>query len=182
MLVRRLSIFCVLLALAAVPAAAGSDFNIIYGTKSMDDDFAPFDSQQSLMASLTLGDDNWPVYLAVDFLLSDDDSMDGSTVFTEGSTRELAFGARKVWDHSRVRPFVGGGITRIEGEFRRENLIVDDAALGFWLDAGVFWRIGDSFNLGIEGRMSRAKVEIGPDGSEVEAGGESVGLLVGFGW
>ncbi len=179
-MMRRLSILCVLLCLAAAPALAGADFNIIYGTKSMEDAWAPFEDQQSLMGQLTVGDDNWPVYLAVDFLLSDESAQ--GEFYNEGSTRELAVGARKIWDHSRVRPFIGAGITRIEGEFSRDALRVDDATLGLWLDAGIFWRLGDSFNLGIEGRISRASVEIGPDRSKVEAGGEQLGLLVGFGW
>ena len=102
--------------------------------------------------------------------------------FTEGSTREIDIGVRKIWDRGVTRPFIGGGLGRIEGEFQVRSTTVEDDTIGFWLDAGVFWRIGESFNIGFEGRLSRGEVRIGPDDTEIEAGGEHFGVLIGFGW
>jgi hypothetical protein len=43
----------------------------------------------------------------------------------------------------------------------------------------VFWRLGRRFNIGIEARVTRGEITIGP--FDVEAGGEHFGLLLGFG-
>ena len=165
----------------ASAAHASSDFNIIIGQKMLDDDWTPFEDQATFIGQLTIGDDDWPVYLAIDVVTSDDDSMGGDPL-TEGQTLEIDVGVRKIWDRGVVRPLVGGGIGRIKGEFKQQNTSFEDATIGVWMDAGVFWRIGQSFNLGIEARISRGSVSIGPDGSSVEAGGEHLGVLVGFGW
>ena len=48
------------------------------------------------------------------------------------------------------------------------------------MDGGIFWRLGKRFNLGLEARFSAAQVKL--SGRDVQAGGVSVGLILGWGW
>ncbi len=97
-------------------------------------------------------------------------------------TAEIDLGVRKDWPRGRTRPFIGGGLGIIGGS--RELLALpgvvasnDDSALGLWIDGGVVWRLGKRFELGLEGRFSRAEIQLEED---VEAGGAHLLLL--FGW
>jgi hypothetical protein len=51
---------------------------------------------------------------------------------------------------------------------------------GGWLGGGVFWRLGERFNLGLAARFTSAEVRF-PAG-DIEAGGTHLGLTLGWGW
>jgi hypothetical protein len=76
----------------------------------------------------------------------------------------------------------------VGGEFEVDlggpDLQFDDDAIGLWVDGGVLWRLGKRFNLGFEGRFTKAELEadIGGQSFDVEGGGFHVGMLLGFGW
>jgi len=154
------------------------DVNFILGVKMLEeDDWAPVEDQSEFAVSSTFGGVDWPVHIALDLVASADDNEDFGFKI-EGSTLELDVGARKIWG-KKTRPFIGGGLALINGEFEAFTLSDDDDALGAWLDAGVFWRLGRRFNIGIEARISWAEITLfGMDG---EAGGEHIGLILGFG-
>ena len=57
---------------------------------------------------------------------------------------------------------------------------IDDTGFGYFLDAGVVWRQGRWFNLGLDVRYSDASVDF--DGESFEAGGFAYGLFVGGRW
>ncbi len=119
------------------------------------------------------------------------------------STFEFDVGVRKIWRSGRARPFVGGGLAFIWGQQERARFVRppfeipprpgipvppvppvivsdSDSAPGAWIDGGIFWRLGQRFNLGLEGRFSVAELKLG--GRDVQAGGVNIGLILGWGW
>ena len=174
------------------PDSVGGDSEIVarvhlfLGQKSLDEDDWPGSDQHDEVGVLvTVGLRRWPVQVAIDLLVSagDADAVPGLVVLDQ-YTIELDLGVRKTWERGRAMVFVGGGPAFIGGggEFLAVPGIVadnDDTGVGFWVNGGVFWRLGESFNLGFEGRISRAEVDVG---SDVEAGGEHLGLVLGWSW
>ncbi len=47
-------------------------------------------------------------------------------------------------------------------------------------NGGAFWRLGKRFNIGVDVRLSTGEVRI--FGEDVQAGGVTTGLLLGWGW
>ena len=174
-------------------AAYVGNLNFFLGDKALNSDWKDdsfgldVSSQAEFGALISFGQDKWPVHIAIDLLGStQDDTISG--VKLTGSTNELDFGARKQWEKGNARPFLGGGLGWVKGELKASSggvsISSDDSSVGGWVDAGAFWRLGQRFNLGLEGRYSKAKIkpEVSGVTADVEAGGLHLGLLLGFGW
>ncbi|UCF67741.1 MAG: hypothetical protein JSV80_00075 [Acidobacteriota bacterium] len=196
---RKRTVLLVALALAAVsihaslPAHAEGNVNFILGQKSLDDDgWGRLDEHAEIGVLVTFGEEDWPVHIAIDFIATADTITTvpiGSRLDIEAFTSELGVGVRKIWKKDNLRPFVGGGVAMIGGELdfidtRGVSFGEDDQALGLWVDGGVFWRLGKKFNIGFDVRISRAEIELRPFGDrvDVKAGGDHIGLLLGWGW
>jgi hypothetical protein len=130
------------------------------------------------------------VQIAADVLVTVDEETVSGVDFT-ATTFEFDAGVRwLIYKKGKVFPYVGAGVgvigAALEGDFGFGNVDAGDASLGFWADAGVFFRLGKAFNIGIDLRYSDASVDLdfgsGFVAQDVNAGGFSYGLLVGFGW
>lgn len=207
---RYVVVVLVVLAAAAAAARGETNLNFVLGKKFLDSEDWPTDDDQGALSLLsTFGSESWPVQIAIDVLASaaSEDSFRISRPGIEirgeeitQSTLELDVGVRKIWRTGRARPFVGGGLALIWGRQERSffvpppldiegnegipqpSVIVseEDEAPGLWLDGGIFWRLGRKFNLGLEARFSSA--ELGFMFRDVQAGGVSLGLILGWGW
>jgi hypothetical protein len=176
------------------PGSWTGNINGFLGMKQLDeDDWEPVEEQTEFGVKLDFKQQSWPVSIAIDyFLSSDDDSglyfVPGYGVISatlEGETSELCFGVRKVWDASpTMRPFIGGGLAHITAEVEATALGVsasaDDDAIGFWIGGGIYWTLGEHFNIGFDLRWSKAEVTI--NGVDAEGGGGHAGLLIGYHW
>jgi len=159
--------------------------NFILGTKSLENsDWGPLDEQVAFGVLVDFKQKNWPFSMAIDLL----GSLDEETIFgvkTEGRTSEFDIGIRKIWEvsGSSIRPFIGGGIALIDAEQKLTNGVsvsVDDSATGIWLNGGVYWTLGQNFNLGLQARYSKAEVTL--VGIDVEAGGTIAAIMLGYHW
>lgn len=184
-------------AFAFSPAWADADghVNFFIGQKSLDsDDWEPIEDQIEFGAVMSFGQEGWPVHIAVDVLFSADeetvfDPLFGNVTLT-GSTFEIDAGVRKIWKKGRVLPYLGAGVGIIGAALEVDDGFVsvdgNDAAVGFWAGAGVFWRLGNHFNVGLDARYSSADVDLdfgsGVVARDVSAGGLQYGVLLGFGW
>lgn len=177
---------------AFVPAKADADghVNFFLGQKSLDsDDWAPIDDQFEFGAVMSFGQDAWPVHIAVDVLASVGQEDLGGGTFT-GSTFEVDAGVRKIWKKGKTLPYVGAGVSVVGAAAKLETPFGDTdgdgSGFGFWAGGGVFWRLGERFNIGLDVRYSDAKVDLdfgsGVVARDVNAGGLQYGLLLGFGW
>lgn len=184
-----------LLSIPMAHADATGEVNFLLGQKKLSSsDWEPIETQGEFGAVMSFGQKDWPVSIAVDVLVSaaEKDAYDpslGSYTFT-GSTYEIDFGVRKVWGKKATRPYIGAGVGFIGAAAELDAGFVsvdgDDSAFGLWADAGVFWRLGSHFNIGLDLRYSDASVDLDFGGGlvaqDVSAGGFSYGLLLGFGW
>ena len=173
------------LALYAVTAQASpwsGNVNFLLGVKSMDTtDWEPVEDHAAFGVMVDFKQQDWPISIALDFLGSYGEETVGIAKL-EGSTSEFNAGVRKIFEvsGSSIRPFLGGGIAFVRGEAKRNNVVIDDNGAGIWLDGGIYWTLGQSFNLGFDLRYSSADITLA--GFEVEAGGTYAGLLLGYHW
>ena len=159
--------------------------NFILGTKTLDDnDWAPFDEQVAFGVLVDFKQQSWPISIAIDLL----GSLDEETVLgvdTEASTTEFDIGIRKIWEvsGSSIRPFIGGGLALVNAEIKATNVVtasIDDDGTGIWLNGGVYWTLGQHFNLGLQARYSKAEVQF--LGVDIEAGGTTAAVMLGYHW
>ncbi len=176
---RRLVILATVLAFVTPAFAAEGQVNFFWGRKFLSrEDWAPVEQQAEFGVEFTLGGKKWPVAIALDWL-EGTESTTIDTVFFRSETTEIAVGVRKIWTPKFWRPFLGGGIAFVDSVVRDEFSSDNDSGVGFWATTGVFFRVFEHFNIGIEYRYSRADVELFD--FSANAGGSHVGLLVGFG-
>jgi hypothetical protein len=192
---RAAVIFVMLFAATIAFAPARADFdgnvNFLLGAKSLNSsDWSPNDNQVAFGAVMSFGEKDWPVHIAGDVLFSFDETTSGG-VETTGVTFEFDPGIRwLILKKGTVFPYIGGGVGIIGAAAKVEETFVSvdaaDATLGFWTDAGVFFRLGSNFNVGLDLRYSTAEVDLdfgaGVVAQDVNAGGFTVGVLMGFGW
>lgn len=178
------------------PALADADghVNFLIGQKSIaDSDAEPVDSGLAFGAIMSFGKTDWPIHIAVD-VLSYASSGARFAVDVTAATLEGAVGVRKIWQVGKARPYVGAGVGLVGADFEYDNKFggsrFDDEAYGNgfgpWAGGGVFWRLGERFNLGLDLRWNQAEVDIVSDSGQtledVDVGGFSYGLTLGFGW
>lgn len=183
-----------LVSIALVPAfpfdsrAAGEwtgNANLNLGVKYLDDfDWEPLDEQVEAGIDVDFRQMEWPVNLAIAFLVSADED-DENGVDLDGSTAEMRFGIKKIWEPDQVmRPFFGGGLVilsaHLEGESSGIRIDDDDTGFGIWLNGGIYWTLSRSFNLGFNLGLSTGEVTL--FGTDVDAGGLHTGLILGYHW
>lgn len=192
----RISHCCLVLCLAtillAAPALASGNLNFTSGSRTLDDDFwEPLEEQDDYGLTVDFGEPNWPVNIAIGYYQSSGDGTVASfpvlgPVDAEGTINEWSLGAHRVWTlRSPVRPFIGGGLTYVETEADLDSALGgtsdDDSSNGVYVEGGVYFRLAEVLNLGVQGRMTE-----GTDITLFEGDGDAdyyqVGLLFGFGW
>jgi hypothetical protein len=198
---RLLMSFPLLLVLAAVavtPATASSgNVQFLLGQRTFNDDWRPVDRQWLLGVQGDWGEEDWPVHIAWGFTLSaaqEEPTNSPGFEFTTG-VGSLSFGA--VWvplQDSAFRPYLGAGI---EYAYASYELDIDppsyddtDGSLGYYLNGGLFWRLGPQFNLGLDVRLGRGAsydFEVPvlfsiSDTATLSGNYTQYALLLGFGW
>ncbi|HKQ98806.1 MAG TPA: hypothetical protein VJV75_13090 [Candidatus Polarisedimenticolia bacterium] len=181
---RHLVVFVIsLLAAGALPALAGGNANFLLGARSAGSEEFWGDEQDQSVAGIMVdfGYEGWPIHLCLSNMDSSSDNEDN-----DGSISEIAIGVLKVWEgKGTIRPYVGGGVANVIASFSTDvgfgDLVQHDSTGGLYIDAGVFWRTGKRFNVGIGARlMTLADVEI--QGVRGDADYTQVHILAGWGW
>lgn len=175
----------------------------------------------SLGVEITWGRQGWPAMVALDVIHSYDDGIQAFPLVSLGPlqippadvqrrarTVEIGVGARRAWSIAGFTPEVGAGGVWVRGtvHYRMSDpsqgtngtlvssLGKRDAAIGYWVSAGLYRRIGPRLEMGLRGRLSKATLTlveptvVGQQGGytfrgdpvEVDAGGRHLGLVVGW--
>jgi opacity protein-like surface antigen len=189
-LYRFLMTLVVLLPVASHAQLWTGNVNALLGRKTLEaEDWKPVDKHVELGMLLDFKRDTWPVSVAIDFSWSDDGALEDNP-FTgpadaDGETTEVNLGVRKIWDHyARARPYIGGGVALISADIFVRVLGVrvsdSDDGQGFWAAGGLFWTLGDHFNVGLDVRYSQADITLFE--VDADAGGTHVRGFLGYHW
>lgn len=197
MFARTLAIVCTAAFLVTSTAAAESRGNLLllYGRKALESsELQPVDRQEEFGVLLSLGRNDWPIFIAVDVLTANSEGEPNpelTGVAAIEGTYEVAFGVRGIWGSGATHPYLGAGVALLGAEVRRPPVQVDpdtdDRALGPWVGGGVFWRLGRRFNLGVDARWSAAEIVPqeffgGSDEDQFKIGGFHAGITLGVAW
>ena len=183
------NILAVALMLFVISAHANEwsgNINLFLGGKSLDsDDWGDLDEQATLGVLVDFKPNHWPVSIALDFLGSSDEVNQLDTKL-EASAFEFDVGVRKIWVVSgrSLRPYIGGGFAFIRTKLEVSGTSSEsdeDFGAGVWLNGGVYWTLGQSFNLGLDLRYSETEA-ISLYGIDSKAGGGFAGLMLGYHW
>jgi hypothetical protein len=184
-----------LAALAPASVQASGNANFTIGERSLGDEWGPLDGQPMLGATVDWGPDDWPVHFAwgINGSADSQDEYYGNGEIS-AAFAELSFGA--LWLPIRdkpVRPYLGAGIASVSAVYELDYYWgyardVDDQDFGYYANAGVYWRLGPRFNLGVDLRYGwgtefdlsfESKFE---EQYRVEGDYLAFSLLLGFGW
>jgi hypothetical protein len=169
---------------------AGGEVNFFFGKKDIDD-AEPADDQTEFGAAFNIGVADWPVSLAVDILQSSDDAEYSYSGYystykfnLDVEVLEVDLGVRKLFLEDKIQPYLGGGLVYadldVEVTFSGRGVSEGDSGVGLWANAGVLFRVGERFNVGIDVRHS--DVEVTLEDVDVDVGGTHYGVLFGFRW
>ncbi|MGH9868655.1 MAG: outer membrane beta-barrel protein [Candidatus Polarisedimenticolia bacterium] len=201
-----------LVLLLIVPSVPQSEvrksFNFFVGGKLVDDlsegRQTDLSEQVDLGLEMSFGQAGWPVMIAVDILGSTVDEESDFNIYgyeiayeLTASTFEIDAGIRKTWEFDNpTRPYLGGGLALVRGElefdltsppppFVSGSSSADnrDYGVGIWIGGGIYWKLGERFNLGFNVRHSRANVRLGDFSQDaINMGGLHAGLILGWGF
>jgi hypothetical protein len=168
--------------------------NLFMGVKFLEkDNWEPLDKQLQGGLLVDFRKKRWPISIAADFLYSrDEDKIDVMDlgigtyrVKVESRTMEFNLGLRKIWETPKyVRPFIGGGVALVNAQIKSEtsgaSVSDDDTELGWWLNAGMYVTLSGRFNIGIDGRWSKAGADLLD--RRAKTGGWHIGARAGLHW
>jgi hypothetical protein len=177
------------------PAMAGGNANFLLGYRQFSDDeiedfeVDALDGQPVVGVSVDFHTGDLPFNWVAGMYLSSREEEETIPFFgdvdVEVSFTEIDFGILKKWESETTRPFVGGGLTYVEGEIEfsagGQSDSEDDNVAAIFGEGGVYWRLGGAFNIGIGGRLVfGADLEV--EDLDVDGDYVQVGLLLGWGW
>lgn len=189
---RRAALLTLVMTLSVIPAFAGGNANGFLGTRIMDEeDWEPVDKPLAIGADVDFGLFGWPVNVAVSLHHStaDDDIRFAGNARADvtGTVTDLSAGVVKAWEvGGNIHPYVGGGLAFVQAEKEADlsgggSGSEDDSSAGLYLNWGVTWRLGASFNIGVGARVvGGTDLTFGDE--EVSADYFQAGLILGYGW
>jgi hypothetical protein len=198
---------CVLAALLCAGSAALADdtagtasdngmagnVQFLVGQTYLTDYWKPLDRPISFGLEVDFAPKTSPVRVALGMHVSGERETVSSPYFDQTGkvgAGFLEFSAGFVWlpvKHAVVRPYLGAGVVQMfagVGSGSGSDVWTDgdgDASFGFYADGGIFFKVGDTFNIGVDGRIVRG-TSITLAGVEGDANYTQVNMLFGFSW
>ncbi|MCK4666198.1 hypothetical protein KAU33_05590 [Candidatus Dependentiae bacterium] len=192
---------CATIVLGSEGSKFTGNINVFLGSKALPDPaWKPVESQNEQGFNLNFKMSNWPISVQLEYLQS---SKKGELygIDFEGSTQELNIGILKFYGKNpeKFTYFLGAGFSQISIEldyifhFTYAGDIkttIEGSQMGIWASGGLMWILYEHINLGLELKVSTAKISINEmkvNGSytgmvtgEIEGGGFHFGAFVGY--
>lgn len=161
------------------------------GQAYLGDQWKPIDEPASFGFEVDFAPKKSPVHVALGFNVAGDDAHVSLPYF--GQTGHVGvgfveFSAGFVWHPVKkapVRPYVGAGIVRMFAGVGSGSDFWsggdNDQTFGYYGNAGIFFKVGDVFNIGFDGRFVRG-TSVTIAGIETDVDYDQVSLLLGFSW
>ena len=179
-------------ALVAFPAAADMSGNVqfLVGQRWLSDAWDAVDEPSVFGVEVDFAPQTSPIRVALGVQMAGDSStlpgpIAGSDDIDVGFF-ELSAGF--LWHPVKkaiARPYIGGGVLTM-GAATGTDLVFfgadeSDQSFGFYGNAGIFFKVGEHFNIGIDGRIVR-ETEFDFGAVEIDGDYEQAALLIGFSW
>ncbi len=178
------------------PTAASNDgmegnVQFLIGQNYLGDVWQPLDRPAVFGVEVDFAPKKSPVHVALASSVSGDSASVASPYF--GHTGHVAVGFVEfstgfIWlpvKHAIARPYLGAGaltlIAGVDAGANAWNGGDSDQTFGFYANAGLFFKVGSSFNIGFDGRIVRG-TSITLAGTKLDADYERASLLLGFSW
>ncbi len=179
---------------AADHASAGEmtgNTQFLIGQRYLGEIWEPLDEPSNYGIEIDFAPKSSPVHVALAIFVANDSGTVTTPFFGETGNVDngfLEFSAGFLWHPVKravARPYVGAGVLKIYaatesmwGIFSNND---SDDSFGFYGNAGIFFKVGERFNIGLDGRVVRG-TKITLAGLDVDADYEQASLLVGFSW
>jgi hypothetical protein len=151
-------------------------------SRMLNDEWNGADRQPTTGIMLDFGKKGWLANLAIDFKTSSESGQDG-LVSVDGTLTEIDLGFRIHIDEETIpwKAYIGGGIAFIDEELTRNAVTISESEIAFWLNAGLYYRINQRWNVGIDLRHGTVADDI-EDSQLLRSNYYSYGLMVGYHW
>jgi hypothetical protein len=184
-----------LFALASPPARAqepmSGNVQFLVGQRWLDDDWEPLDEPAIFGVEVDFAPASSPVRVALAGMLGGDNANVAGDFYGDTGDVDIGFlelSAGFLWHPVRqgfARPYIGAGVlmmgAAIGSDWDWWDASDSDHSFGFYGNLGVYFKVGESFNIGMDGRIVRG-TEFSFAGTEVDADYEQAALLLGFSW
>jgi hypothetical protein len=187
--------FVLAAAFLAAPAASADGMSgntqFLIGQTYLHDFWKPLDEPSAFGLEVDFAPSESPVHVALGLNVAGEGKHVSTPYFGETGhvyAGFVEFSAGFLWHpvkHAVARPYLGAGVLRV---FAGTGTSSDfwsggdsDQSFGFYGNAGIFFKVGDTFNIGLDGRLVRG-TKITLAGLEGDADYGQVSLLLGFSW
>lgn len=200
----RLALLAAVLAFIPVSEAlCAGDVLFLFGQRNLDKDAEPVEDQDVFGVFGLFRQDDWPISFSIGYESSDSGEVNiggiGGTsigdVEVKGEITEGYIGVGKVFEQKGkpIRPYATGGITVLGVDVTYTELTTDtdfnddDTVIAPYIGGGVFWRLGNHFNVGAGIRyVFFAEATLQPfeilEPKEADINFLQYHALVGWGW
>lgn len=152
-------------------------------SKVLADEWQGAEFQPNLGVMLDFGKKGWLGNIAVDYRSASESGTSTFGLPLDGEINELDIGMRIHIDDPVLnwKAYVGGGVAFIEDELRTGNVTESGSEVGFWLNAGLYYRLRQQWNIGIDLRHS-ALIRRLEDNEQLTPDNLTYGLMIGYHW
>ncbi len=150
--------------------------------KLLADEWSGAQFQPNVGVMFDIGKRGWLANIAIDYKFSSEEgTFRGQNV--EGELTELDIGARFHIDDPTInwKSYFGAGIAFIEDELSIDGVSDSGSETGFWLNAGLYYRWQNQWNIGVDLRYSAVIDDI-EDNKLLTPDHYAYGLMVGYHW
>lgn len=187
-----------LLAAAAVLSLAGTaraasqpmvgNVQFLVGQRYLDGYWKPLDRQALFGVEVDFAPKGSPVHVAFAAVGSGDKQKVTSPYFGETGDVGVGIGelsAGFLWQPAKgiARPYLGAGVSLVYAGVGTDwfDRSETDQSFGFYGNLGIFFKVGDTLNVGLDGRIVRG-TKVTLNGVDGNVNYEQLALLLGFSW
>ncbi|HEX4822729.1 MAG TPA: hypothetical protein VFV19_00290 [Candidatus Polarisedimenticolaceae bacterium] len=161
------------------------------GQRWLGDDWKPVNQPAIFGVEVDFAPTSSPIRVALATMIASDSGTAVAPVLGHVGDVNVAFfemSAGFLWVPVKkgvARPYLGGGVVLMGAGFGKDWNFWDsgshDHSFGFYENAGVYFKVGDTFNIGMDGRFVQG-TKFTFAGQDVNANYEQASLLLGFSW
>lgn len=177
---------------ATEPTTSANDMEgnvqFLVGQRYLGDFWTPLDEPMIFGMNIDFAPASSPVHVALGFSIGGDQQRVSTPFFGDTGKVEdgfLEFSAGFVWlpvKKAFARPYIGAGVVLagagIGSQFGFWDSGETDHSFGFYGNLGIYFKVGESFNIGMDGRIVRG-TSVTLFGREGDADYEQASLLLG---